>query len=433
MTLTLKGPVAFLCHLVVSLGLLCSASRASPAPAPPPFPARFDAPTVENLVRSADQGQNSSLLKVGYFARKVRHPLPLEDGYKIVVSALTQEPKNSVRWFALQSVAAFAAFAALRVGNGERAEGIRRYGELFDAAPEAVSKGQGFTLLQSIHEFTAAVSRGRGTLWNDEAEVARVTGAAWKAYTVTKVSNFNGRHEPDWVETFAAVGKPERFVPLVEETLANPQAVKTFGVYRTAVFLLSPVDPRRALKLLETSGSLLPADQPELADWLSGTRADLLVALGDTSSAVQSQKEYVKASGRGAGRLMRLLQGSGDTEGLLNALQSLDLKRVNASDFLEAVAVAAEAGNKAAGPDAMRIFTAVAGQTNGFLGQRPDASLASQLRIRLAMADALVRLGKSADAQRALVIGPVNVTPDNAEAFYWMKQVEKKRAEIGLR
>ena len=319
------------------------------------MPASFDRATVAQLLADIDKPHNASLLKVGYFLRRARPPLPTDEGFELLQTAAQAEPVGSKRWFLLQNLRAFAAF---RVPGADTSQGFEAYQAIFEHAADAAPAGAGYSLRQSIGEFVASVP-GR---FNDfglskDPKTKELLLQAWTAYAVASGTPLGGAAiaEPNWGAALKKSQSLEAFVPAVERVLADAKVPKSYGLLVTAATVLAPQTPDKAVELLVGAKPLLPKIAGQV-DVNQGARlylplVELLEANDRLPDAIAAQREWIQLSRHGQARLTLLLRKSGDEAATTGILAGLILPKVDEREVTEAASALFQLARDAKTPD----------------------------------------------------------------------------------
>lgn len=268
---------------------------------PPNIPTNFDKATVARLLNDVDQGQNDSILKIGYFLNRRRPLFPVTQGYQMAIGYLQVEVPYSRRWFTLQSL---VGWAAIRLRQGDATQGLEAYSQVFSHYQEARRADASAVARSAIYEYVSVVSNpGNSLSWDgaDEREVQRVLQEAFLASLVL------GEREgfsPNWSTAIRPDSKEEvsKFVQDIQSNLETQKTGVTLESIKSASTVLLQLDPQKALTLLKENEARFTGVQHE---WYEDATVDGLENQGQVKKAHTLQAERVNKSGLGYFRLLR--------------------------------------------------------------------------------------------------------------------------------
>jgi hypothetical protein len=296
----------------------------------PPMPEAFDVETVTQLLASIEQAPNSSVLKVGYFGRRIEHPLPLEEGWQLLQTAVQKAEIGSRRWFLLQSLRGSAAF---QVRSASTNDGFSAYNSLFERASQAKKVRAENTVEQAINEFVNSVLGRLNGLGLTEGELTQNTLVkAWNASEIlhsqsNKIDRSPGNSSaltnPPWIEAIVGAKATNKFIPVLNKSLENPDHPRKYALYRLAAEVNKVANPQKSIEFLERSKPLLPKeDIVEVAQFY-----DILVKNleenGRLGDAIVAQEERIRLVRSGHTKLLSLLARNEDTKGITDLITLL--------------------------------------------------------------------------------------------------------------
>lgn len=332
------GPARFAAGALV-FPLLASSSLIE-ASTRPKIPANFTQATVKQLLDDIEHPHAPTVLKVGYFGRRV-YSLPVAEGWALLREESEREPVASRRWFLLQNVRAAAAFN-VDVDGVSAKEGLLIYNALFDQVNRKNAVALADTIYSSVEEFVNVVPNRLKTLRVHDSQLARQTlSKAWTTYLLVlseqhKQGKVSSGYSPQWAEAVEASRAGKLFLPLVTQAVQDPQVPKNYWLLKAAAELAGTTDLEKAEALLMQAKALLPEKNKREAVWLYGTLVDLAEKAGRWPQAASLQKEKVALTGRGQAELLRLYAVAGEDADLRRLLQSLQAPTADEGEVLAA-------------------------------------------------------------------------------------------------
>lgn len=298
---------------------------------PPALPSRFDQTTVQQLVDSLHQGQNATILKIGYFARRNAHPFPATKGFALLESALEKETVGSERWFYLQSV---RGFAGLRIGQDTKRSGYEAYKHLFSRMVDGQKASALDVVQRSIYEFVSTLPGNYGVGRTFEDDAKEVLLKALPAHLNLLKRNDSGPYNIPWAAAAQAANVSGALIPIMAKALNDPSMPKTFHLYKTAAEVYQTNDANRAIALLQQARSRLKGDMKQTV-LLFDSLVTLLANQGNRGGAVSAQQEMVKLTGQGRVRLAKLYLEEGDKVSFRAELSKLATGNLNDVDMYQ--------------------------------------------------------------------------------------------------
>lgn len=316
---------------------LCLCGCVLPAHCLPLMPQVFDRATVTNLLDTIDQPRHAMFLKAGYFTQRTAHPLPLEEGYKLLQAAAAQATPDTNKWFRLQALLGYAAFT---VPKASYDDGFAAYNILFEHADEAAKVKAFYPLQEAVYDFVFSVPTRLNKLGLQlDERVGSTLAKAWKAY-VLRLSNEQkvaiSLPSPPWAEAISSTYNHEIFMPLLEKTLADKNIPHSYELLKIAAVANEIAQRDRAIEILQEAKPLLPPDDPRETVWLYDTWQKMLFKQGKTQEIIPVLEERVQRMNRGHAELLEAYLRSGNEEGFQKVLALLSKPNAPEREIKEA-------------------------------------------------------------------------------------------------
>lgn len=433
MTITTRRTSRLFASGAVALALACSQACAQVAlVGPPVFPRQFDRATVENLVNGIEQGENAIILEFGYFSRRTKQDLPAAEGLGLLRAKAAQEANGSKKWFLLHSV---RAFGALNAGPETHAEAFATYGEIFAQASKAKESNAVPIVQRAISDYVFCVLRlyrmrvGAGQPAVDLARADDLVAQALEAHFLLVQSAGEPELEPVWAEAVKRMENSKPVRAAVEKALAQPEAVKSFAVLRTAAAIYSVLEPQRAIELLKQAKPLLAQPDSRDGEWLNTQLVRSLLEAKKVDEAIVQQQDFIRQSGRGRPFLAELQWHQSDWKGLGITLDELARPDTAEPEIVNGAAfVLSHKKTEAEGENAR---TKAAGLLAQYLAATRPRKMESELRARILLANYYLTKQQKDKAKEVLDLSQHKPPFESRAAGMLYRQAAALRASLG--
>ena len=311
---------------------LCLVALRASSPAPPSVPKVFTREVVQGLIDEVEVGTNAAVLKVPYFVSRRKHPLPKDEGAKMIKAAADAEEVGSKRWVMLVSIYAFGRSRMLR--------GLERlardaYDDLFQSQIEALNPDTVRIVNVAMVDFL----RDFGKCWFDSVtrspEGIRSLGRVAQLYLERpELCLVDLDFGPAMKELDGVEGAREALDKVVAAAREGEKG-GTYVVLKRSALIYKPWKQSRALELLQQAEPLLPQDDAPETERFYGHVVDLLVHAKRMDDAVATQKRLVALSGRGQVRLMSLREQAGEKDVFAAGVTAVDFTKIGEKELQE--------------------------------------------------------------------------------------------------
>lgn len=405
-------------HLMVLYAVLgCYKSSSAPVQ----MPSVYDRTAVKLLIEQVEKPSAMTALKIGYFMRRTRHPLPIQEGFSLIKNAASQEKRGTKRWFSLNSIVGFAAF---RLPQPALSDGFTAYNSIFDEASKAIAIGSEYPLRKAMDEFAldALGLFSTQSLINSDPRVRVTFIKAWKAYAIyAQLAGIgvDGKDkfklsEPKWGHVLGNLGVWPEIVKATETLLKNPRLPQTYQIFTTSAYIIETVDHDRGITLLRAAEKLLPQDDSQEVHEYYGALIEWVAPYGQKDinrlkQAVVLQQNYTKITKKGHGKLAVFMILTNDKIGLQQLISSMEQPDADASEINSVARSLAEIGieqgtstQKANGVEQSEALLL------SYLKSDRTREIDQELQARLTLAKSLKRRAKLQEARAVLMASPVS-------------------------
>lgn len=304
-----KSRIHHVSAAIAVLTILESGASSIHAQGHPVISRAFDGNTVQGLIATVDQNQNSTVLKLGYLARRGTKELPGVEGIRFLNEAADKEVPGSRRWWILKSL---SAYGNIHLGPQTLNDGVKQYDGLFDAAlqlkgapPEAtVARG-------AVQDFVEMVPTNTMSNAGSWSQVVKTLSKSFQVWTTVGIDSpqYMWRRNPNWAGAVAMYGDGD-LIAQIERELAAPENASNILLLLSSADVYRVRHTDKAQALIERATPLLVnyrgTDAGELRKYSASLQIDLLKRAGKLSEAVALQHSTATESGTGFGNLIAL-------------------------------------------------------------------------------------------------------------------------------
>ncbi len=321
----------------------------------------FDKGEVATLIQNIENGDNASILKNQYFrAPDFKPQFPSNEGLGLLNQELTKEKAGTSRWFALQSV---KAWALSQIKGASWTDMLKTYDELFSVAEISLSLKQDekivSTIQKAIYDYTLLISDTSGLAVNrpvkkfayrawspssafgqeDQPVVTKPTQAltptnvtlkAFQIYLQLAAQNKSLPPKMTWGYIFSSSGG-QRVIEMTNKAL-GPDMPKTFAVYEVAVDIFSSFNRQKAISILKERENSIDKSKTQQVKWLYWNLA--LLAEND-SEQLKYLKQLVNLTGQKRAELAFWYRSAKDTKSFQEIINTLCNANANEEDIIE--------------------------------------------------------------------------------------------------
>jgi hypothetical protein len=388
----------------------------TPLPPPPVLPRQFDQATLQQLIDTAEQGQNAIILKFGYFLHRTPEPVAPSEGFSLLKATIEKEPVGTRRWFVLQMVRGFAGF---RVGPGTKVDAYQAYETLFDKADEA-DKAKAIDVVQSaILDYASTIYGGYGVK-NDNTDTAKAVLLKALDTHLKYLPQTGSADDIPWDKAIGAVGSSAQFAAVVEKVLASPDVPQSYSLLRTAARVIGSTNLSRSVELLQKAKLSLPKGDIGQAQSLYELLVQDLSFLTKWDEAVAAQKELVQLTSKGYAQLAVLQWQQGDEKGLDATLASLSMPTANENEINETAQALYKTHVEGSDERKKLLPDKAVSLLQAYLKTNRTRTLEQELRARYWLGQMLIAAGDLPAARAALMVeAPIETaTGGMAKAYY---------------
>jgi hypothetical protein len=283
------------------------------------MPRLFDEATVSSLLTAIDTGRNVQYLKYGYFMARRRHPMPVEQGYSLLIKDLAQEPVGSRKWYEYQELAGFASF---HMPDADPDGGYLAY----MTALERFLQDRPMRMAPVIADTLAdvgpiVVERFPILSLNNDPRTAVLATDAWKAGALVAGQPGTSLLRVRWTQLAQAGGQSLEAV--VRQMYHSNSLPRDYGMLVGSAGVLSKSDSKAAVIVLERAKPLLPTDNPAEVVRFYRALSDAYRITGSVQTGVRALEECVARTGRGRPELADMYRQSGQSNALHKLLQEM--------------------------------------------------------------------------------------------------------------
>ena len=378
------------------------------------------------LIATVDQPGAADTIIGRYLSPEPLPGVSPKEVYDTAALAMLDHPFNTVRWYSLERIAAYASF---RVNSFGANQGYIRYDDLFQAWPGAKALRISALMETSIAEFCETVGGryGQYAMVSYDRPDGVVSDAA-RAYFGLLRAGYVPTRTIQWVPAVGRCWRADSVLGVARAAAGEPQARTNLAWVAATAGILQQQDQAGAQRVLTRAGPLLAHSTGPWAEECRAIQVNLFVRAGKLSDAVAAQRGVAEHTGQGSAYLLQLADEAGDEAAVDVACRLLAQEKADETDIIRAAEyLNVMAAQKPAAPRYSERCRAI---LTAQLSSKRRWSAEGEVEARLILASLLVKAGSADQAWTVLSAPAAEAALRASTDTYHRSQFEELRAEL---